>query len=632
MLLKFLSSRRNLVLFDPDSNVEDCTDLCFKLLPAEGGMVVYGGFCLELYVRGEEHRVWPSRNHQDTDPLSMDTIGIAKKWLKDCIENHPGCRIRFDRDFLPSRLIDVGLQDQNGYFSMPHIIETKESLSHSDLRRNKWQYATLSHCWGKSIHLTTKTETINERKTAIPISSMNKTFADAIHATRKLEIRYLWIDSLCIIQDSNEDWNKQAPKMCFVYNNAILNIAAVGATDGDDGFLLERLAVKVGHVLRPDGNMARSLWIRPCIRNGSCNWQHDVKASVCPLFRRAWVLQESILAARTLAYCPAGMHFRCRAGQMSDDDPVKNIEQDLSIFSGTEHVIFPIIMLKTAVLRQTIYFDYAMDVWYRLLATYSAKEILLKKDKLPAVAGLAFQIGSITGDVYLAGLWQRNFPEALCWIPRRRTGDLCNCAICNPEQSSVYTAPSWSWASISVPFNYCSNAFTSGRGGLLSKASDIDSDCPTEPASFLWDAMLIEASIDYVSDSYGQVKGGFIIIRGHLLKIDYLKPVGASHIEYRAVSKGLEMGNFTLDPRTFDKRLKHWALLLGYENLKEERESERARRLGVEFKNGNGYPMKGRICTGLILVEMEDGVFERVAYFEQFRAMWPSETTEFIIR
>ncbi|KAB8293756.1 hypothetical protein EYC80_009241 [Monilinia laxa] len=420
--------------------------------------------------------------------------------------------------------------------------------------------------------------------------------------------------------------------MCFVYNNAILNIAAVAATNGDDGFLLERLAVKLGHVLQPNGNTARSLWIRPCIRNGSCNWQHDVKVSACPLFGRAWVLQESILAARTLAYCPAGMHFRCRAGQMSDDDPYKNIEQDLGVFSGTEHVIFSIIKVKTAVLRQTIYFDYAMDVWYRLLATYSAKEILLKKDKLPAVAGLAFQIGSITGDVYLAGLWQRNFPEALCWIPRRCTDHLCNCGICNPEQLSVYTAPSWSWASLSVPFSYCSDAFTTGKGGLLSKASDNDPGYYREPARFLWDAILIEARIDYVSDSYGQVKGGSIIIRGHLLKIDYLNPVGTSYIEYRAVFKGLEIGVFTLDPRTFDKRLQHWALLLGYEDSKEEKESERARRLRVESQNRNGYPMRGRICTGLILVEMEDGVFERVAYFEQFKAMWPSKTTEFIIR
>ncbi|TGO86834.1 hypothetical protein BPOR_0273g00130 [Botrytis porri] len=80
-------------------------------------------------------------------------------------------------------------------------------------------------------------------------------------------MRYLWIDSLCDIQDSDEDWIEASPKMCFVYNNAKFNIAAAVALDGDSGCLSERLSVELGHVLRSKRKtIARSVWIRPCIK------------------------------------------------------------------------------------------------------------------------------------------------------------------------------------------------------------------------------------------------------------------------------------------------------------------------------------------------------------------------------
>lgn len=83
----------------------------------------------------------------------------------------------------------------------------------------------------------TTVDTLNDRKRSIPLSSLNQTFRDAINVTRSLDLQYLWIDSLCIIQDSPSDWTRVSAKICSVYNNAILNIAATSAANGDESFL-----------------------------------------------------------------------------------------------------------------------------------------------------------------------------------------------------------------------------------------------------------------------------------------------------------------------------------------------------------------------------------------------------------
>jgi len=78
----------------------------------------------------------------------------------------------------------------------------------------------------------------------IALSDLPATFLEAIKLTRRLGIRCLWIDSLCIIQDSSEDWDTESVRMFDIYKNSYLNIGAAGALDADGGlfssFTLER--------------------------------------------------------------------------------------------------------------------------------------------------------------------------------------------------------------------------------------------------------------------------------------------------------------------------------------------------------------------------------------------------------
>ncbi|KAM0168316.1 hypothetical protein ACHAPF_011115 [Botrytis cinerea] len=475
---------------------------------------------------------------------------MAREWLRECSENHDGCRVRFNSKSLPSRLIDVGHPDQSGDFSVSHLIDTHGSLP-SDVKTGMdWQYVTLSRCWGKSTHLSTKKDTLNERKHAIPLNSLNKTYADAVRVTREVQMRYLWIDSLCIIQDFDEDWIEESSKMCFVYNNAKFNIAAAAALDGNSGFLLERLSVKLGHVIRTEKKTTeRSLWIQPCIKIGHATGEEGISLP-CPLFGRAWVLQESILAARTLIYSPVGMHFRFRMSQRSDEDPAKDAG-NLDIFVSSKLATFPYLALDKG--QQRFYSPREIDIWYQLLEIYSGKQILHRKDKLPAVSGLAYQLGSIIGDSYLAGLWARDFPQALlCWLPYRAS---CGCVRRSTMTAdSIYDAPSWSWVSCCTLFNYAPAAFKGTE--LLTQDIPLgDYSFPgSENTDILWDAMLVGAHIDFVSNRYGPVRSGSVTIKGHLLKIDISCFVSPFR-ENVAIYNELVLGTFYADAKLDVKKV-----------------------------------------------------------------------------
>ncbi|KAK6595905.1 HET domain-containing protein [Botrytis cinerea] len=447
---------------------------------------------------------------------------MAREWLRECSENHDGCRVRFNSKSLPSRLIDVGHPDQSGDFSVSHLIDTHGSLP-SDVKTGMdWQYVTLSRCWGKSTHLSTKKDTLNERKHAIPLNSLNKTYADAVRVTREVQMRYLWIDSLCIIQDFDEDWIEESSKMCFVYNNAKFNIAAAAALDGNSGFLLERLSVKLGHVIRTEKRQ----------RRGLCGFNHVLK----PDMQRE---------KRVFLY-----HVHFLVGPGSDEDPAKDAG-NLDIFVSSKLATFPYLALDKG--QQRFYSPREIDIWYQLLEIYSGKQILHRKDKLPAVSGLAYQLGSIIGDSYLAGLWARDFPQALlCWLPYRAS---CGCVRRSTMTAdSIYDAPSWSWVSCCTLFNYAPAAF---KGTEL-----LTQDIPlgnysfpgSENTDILWDAMLVGAHIDFVSNRYGPVRSGSVTIKGHLLKIDISCSVSPFR-ENVAIYNELVLGTFYADAKLDVKKV-----------------------------------------------------------------------------
>jgi len=152
--------------------------------------------------------------------------------MQDCLTNHEPCISRqVDSSWRPTRLLDISSPSAAGLVGPANcrLIDGTEAIPGHG-------YFTLSHWWGSSDIPRLTTETIAQFRTAIPTASLPRTFVDFIHTARRLETRYIWIDSLCIIQsgDGGADWLQEASVMDLVYKNASCNVSADWA-DGPQG-------------------------------------------------------------------------------------------------------------------------------------------------------------------------------------------------------------------------------------------------------------------------------------------------------------------------------------------------------------------------------------------------------------
>ncbi|KAH6666016.1 heterokaryon incompatibility protein-domain-containing protein [Halenospora varia] len=387
-------------------------------------------------------------------------------WLDSCLSSHSECAIgSFPSSLnswtqpLPTRLIKI----------TSHGDELKVRL-HETLRGSQGQYVALSHCWGLQQIITTTTSTYEDRKTDIPLSALSKTFQQSVMMTFRLGFKYVWIDSLCIIQDSGTDWEKEAAMMDLVYQNAVLTIAASAASDGQKGCFFSRTKQGPSPVEiqyhNSNGDNIGGVYIQGRVPT------LDEELSRAPLNTRAWTLQERLLPKRILHCCASQLYWECHTCCFSESGvefpPAYGLPRILESPKKNVEIITDF---------QSLHWR-----WMRLLDVYSQRALTKDFDKLPALSGLASEFAKRTGDQYLAGLWRQFLPVGLMW-------EVSNTANARkiPER-----APSWSWASIE------------GRLGI--------SQTPLRNIKQL--AEVIDASITPLGlDTYGRVTTGEIRLR-----------------------------------------------------------------------------------------------------------------------
>lgn len=216
---------------------------------------------------------------------------IIRQWLKDCNEHH---KCHLDQNgYLPTRVIDV--RHGTG-------IRLLEKPGSSE------KYIALSHRWGnqgKNRAFSTTRNNIEQRMKSMKISDLPQTFRDAVVATRKLGIQYLWIDSLCIIQGSDGDWDEQAKCMEDIFSSAYCVIAATRASGTSDGFLKPRPDRKF--VTFPD-NSTGCFYVCEVIDD------FDRHVADAELNKRGWVYQERALARRTIHFAEGQTYWECGEG------------------------------------------------------------------------------------------------------------------------------------------------------------------------------------------------------------------------------------------------------------------------------------------------------------------------------
>ncbi|KAF2418947.1 HET-domain-containing protein [Tothia fuscella] len=319
-------------------------------------------------------------------------------------------------------------------FRVPTNHNTQSAMSKA--RAYRREYCVLIptrefHCWGQSPTLTTTNQNIEQRKKGIPFAQLGKTFQHAILLTRLLGLMDLWIDSLCIIQDSPSDWEKESGEMASVYQNAYITIAASKGVDGETGLfstlqdtpyiwrgtdsesgdVVERVRhPQIWEPLAIDpelGALAEEnrTYVWMSLEPSHELWAHGGGEGF-PLFTRAWALQERVLSPRTVHFGPMELFWECQR-----DTPT----------SGKAYE----------------------KKWQSLVGDCSVLKLTKAQNRLPALSGIA----KFNSSKYLGGIWKEHLPSDLYWTSHAASES----PFTRPER---YRAPSFSWASIDGPIVY----------------------------------------------------------------------------------------------------------------------------------------------------------------------------------
>ena len=365
------------------------------------------------------------------DTASRDCWALTSAWYKECLQTHDMCSpSSFSPNFRPSRLLDVSGE------LLPNVKVCNHPESRMDLR-----YLTLSHCWGTIPFLRLQKDTFDVLTYKFPVSSLPRTFRDTVIFTRWLGFRFLWIDSLCIIQDSPEDWEQESTLMEKVYGNSALNLAATGAIDSSIGLFHSRdpdsLSTCVVQSSWSDRDNGLFALIDPDF------WYNHVMSS--PLLKRAWVQQEVILAPRVLHFGQSQLLWNCCELKACETFP-KGLDPAIEDYDARLENLDtdPITRYSQheADTKQNLRY---LRWWATIVVRYTQCSLTKESDMLVALSGLAKQMGRKFQATYLAGLWSQDFMYQLLWI-----ADVPSLqdSIRRPQS---YRAPSWSWAAIESP-------------------------------------------------------------------------------------------------------------------------------------------------------------------------------------
>lgn len=417
-------------------------------------------------------------SHPPIDTGSPKSLAWAKARIDECIASHPCSSFLSPTRSLPSRLIDIGENPETGV-----VLRSTRDLS------SEIQYTTLSHCWGeRKPKCMTTSKNYDSQCRQIPWADIPRTFREAIKFTQGLNIRYIWIDSVCIIQPEDDkdqvDWQHESVRMSDYYYNAYVTLAAAGSVDCEGGLFSKRSDRKT-HLFNATigGKYCQCFAFRKCedIRYiPGLRPFTELHTDRWPLATRGWAYQERLVSGRILYFTRDQLIFDC----------FRDIELEESSYYSCPQ---PEPRLKQSyweLLNNTA----GVNDWKLIIEDYSALRLTKPGDRLPAMAAIAQQVMSRQGpegkmgNVYLCGLLSGVLHTDLLWEPYP-DGVI-------RKQDFQCLAPSWSWASY-----------------------------PGKVDRFEYARVYGESQIDFVEDSleftasgrFGACTGGYITIKAPVI-------------------------------------------------------------------------------------------------------------------
>ena len=334
---------------------------------------------------------------------SPEAFDLIERWMSTCLAKHEACRETLSGSAidetmpptLPTRVIHVGCPEEG---LLPRLVQTDGKQAH---------YTALSHCWGPPTHhppMTTQS-TLVDHLTGIPWDLLPRTYQDAMVTTRRLGFDYIWIDSLCVVQDSHADWLSESKRMGDVYQHARLTIAASHAADSTQSCFFTRPpplpTVELPH-LTAAGSVEGSIFATLLPPDYTV-----ISPDSGVLAYRAWATQEWLLSRRMVFYTAGCIAWSCKV--------VSQRETGASFHATARN-----------------------SRWKNIIEKYSARLLTKQTDRLIALDGVKAALAAKKPDDQCClGIWRKSMPDQLLWYslqPAERSG-------------SDLELPTWTWAS-----------------------------------------------------------------------------------------------------------------------------------------------------------------------------------------
>lgn len=419
---------------------------------------------------------------------------------------------------LPTRLIDVGTGESKEVRirTSTAISDQQESSLYNEPKGTK--YLALSHCWGTHPFLVLTDENKHRLFRGIDPSELAQTFQDAISVTRRLGYRYLWIDCLCIIQQSKEDWNREAPTMKDVYSNAAAVIAAVSTWDSTESMFSDQNPLAASPCLVSVAGGSKDFWngiyACPPSRYNTDAWDNDVRFS--RLRSRAWCFQEEYLAKRIIYFGQHQVFFSCKSPDPKlkdcivsqtgaypwnpDDGLVHKSKNEtpaesmglIKALASARHGSMSDYVDALFIWGMGIYRRYPSSFsvregglvesdppeyllkagWWETVREYSTRYLTHESDRIAALAGIAPYIKNLEpAAVDIFGLWgAEHLTMGLLWYVSHGPQKLPT----NPQ------IPTWSWVSTGGTIDNNSTSGSAATSRVVIKSLERDDSHPEE--------------------------------------------------------------------------------------------------------------------------------------------------------
>ncbi|KAH6993252.1 heterokaryon incompatibility protein-domain-containing protein [Fusarium venenatum] len=374
-------------------------------------------------------------------PIISDTLSLASlRRMNELIrlpeEEQPVKVVK--KPFLPTRLLDVQASCPSGLRLVITKTDSDVCMLNASLRR----YAALSYCWGSGNaalkQLMTTKDVLQKHLDEIHMENVPLTIADSIRVCRALDVRYLWVDALCILLGDRDDWPNESGFLHKDYSTPNVRVKFQSKLHNSvSGNITLRM-------LHPP-----SVTVRRCTKQVEKYGRADDSAGNSDINEalwstRGWTFQEDQLARGRCSTCGAFV---------------------LS--------------------RQWILLELGLETWYTMIENNSEKNLSYENDKFPAIAALIRSFSEkFKNQAYLAGLWESDIHKGLIWT--------CTSAWKEFDDfqrllSKEHTVPSWSWAHRPLLVNWILNHDKRPKSELIVRGSEIvaldkhnDSSCISE--------------------------------------------------------------------------------------------------------------------------------------------------------